>query len=89
MYNFLLIRHVLIQNDTENLTEFPLVISALNDEGCMNRTKASLIMKYNSQPLQLTPGCKLKCSKVFTDVATCLVTKGDRTLLNVVYFLFR
>jgi len=40
--------------------------------------------------MEITPGCKLTCSKVLTDIVTCgTKTIGNRTLLNVLYFLFR
>ena len=56
---------------------------------CNNSTMANLMMK-NGKPMEITPGCKLTCSKVLTDIVTCgTQTIGDRTLLNVLYFLFR
>ena len=57
---------------------------------CNNSTMAHLMMKYGGKPMEITPGCKLTCSKVLTDIVTCgTKTIGNRTLLNVLYFLFR
>ena len=48
------------------------------------------LMMHNGKPMEITPGCKLTCSKVLTDIVTCgTQTIGNRTLLNVLYFLFR
>ena len=68
------------------------LILALNNQmgNCNNSTMANLIMKYGGKPMEITPGCKLTCSQVLTDIVTCgTKTIGNRTLLNVLYFLFR
>ena len=43
----------------------------------------------SSKILGLMPDCKLTCSKIVSEVATCSKTIGNRTVLNVTYFLFR
>ena len=55
---------------------------------CQNSAKAQLLLR-SGRSNQLAPGCKLTCSKVASELATCKTVQGDRTLTNILYFIFR
>ena len=61
----------------------------IDPETCTNQTTANLMYLNSSKILGLMPDCKLTCSKIVSEVATCSKTIGNRTVLNVTYFLFR
>ncbi len=61
---------------------------AISDDTCPTSANVSLVMK-NGRILELAPNCKLTCTQVKSQLATCTIEQGNRMLLNVLYFLFR
>jgi hypothetical protein len=80
--------------DFENVnitrSDFNGQIENLDDESCPKSAEVQLLMT-NGKPLTLAPYCKLTCSKVVKSekFARCDVTQGNRTVTNVLYFIFR
>lgn len=68
-----------------------ITTSGSNDNAgdkCQQTRHASMFMS-NGKVFELAPGCQLQCSQILTNIASCSYTEGNRTLLNVLYFIFR